>query len=73
MKPACFPEQLLCRAVGLSLKRANARFGLAERPVSAALERALIVTHFGEHSARGRDMVLAPRVGRAAERNFLVA
>ena len=39
----------------------------------AAFERPFIVSRFGEHRARGRDMVLASRVGRAAERNLLVA
>ena len=39
----------------------------------AAFERPFIVARFGEHRARGRDMVLASRVRRAAERNLLVA
>ena len=39
----------------------------------AAFERPFIVSRFREHRARGRDMVLASRVGRAAERNLLVA
>ena len=74
MKPACLPEQLLCRAVGvLPRARQCARFVLAERPMRAAFERAFIVSRFGEHRARGRDMVLASRVRRAAERNLLVA
>ena len=41
--------------------------------MSAAFERPFIVSGFGEHCARGRDMVLASRVRRAAERNLLVA
>ena len=39
----------------------------------AAFERPFIVSRFGEHRARGRDMILAARVRRAAERNLLVA
>ena len=53
--------------------RERARFVLAERPMSAAFERPFVESRFGEHRARGRDMVLAARVRRAAERNLLVA
>ena len=41
--------------------------------MSAAFEHPFIVSRFGEHIARGRDMLLASRVRRAGERNFLVA
>ncbi len=53
--------------------RKRAGFVLAERPMRAAFERPFIVSRFGEHRARGRDMVLASRVRGAAERNLLVA
>ena len=39
----------------------------------AAFERAFVVSRFREHRARDRDMLLAARVGRAAERNLLLA
>ena len=49
------------------------RFVLAKRPMRAAFERVFIMIHFGEHRARSREMVLASRVGGAAERDLLVA
>src|ERR1700722_4745135 len=53
--------------------RERPRFVLAERPMRAAFEHPFIVSRFGEHIAHGRDMLLAARVRRAGERNFLVA
>src|ERR1700722_4353582 len=49
------------------------RFLLAEWPMNIAFEHPFIVSNFGDHRARGRDMILASRVRRAAERNLLVA
>src|SRR3984885_14942675 len=41
--------------------------------MSAAFERTFVISCFGEHRARGRAMLLASRVRRAAESNLLVA
>ncbi len=74
MKPACLPEQLLCRAVGvLPSARERPHFVLSKRPMRAAFERTFIMIRFGEHRAGGREMVFAARMGGAAERNLLVA
>ena len=41
--------------------------------MDAAFERPFVAPGLGEHRARGRHMVFAARVGRAGERDLLVA
>ena len=74
MKPACLPEQLLCRAVGvLPEARERAPLLFAERPMRAAFERAFVISGFGEHRAHRRDMGLAAGVRGAGKRDLVVA